>query len=109
MRVISKGRFIEAAERYPNNKVGLRDAYRALNEGAFNTPGEMMNTFPSLDNFKYEDKWYVIDVGGNNLRVILYIVFAARLVYVKHILTHAEYNKLIEKHRCHPKNKNKRE
>ena len=49
---------------------------------------------PSLDNFKYRNKWWVLDVGGNNLRVIAYINFVNKRFYVKHITTHAEYDKL---------------
>ncbi len=54
--------------------------------------------FPSLDNFKYKDKWWVIDIGGNNLRMIAFIEFRDNRLYVKHIVTHAEYDKLCRKY-----------
>ena len=31
--------------------------------------------FPTLDNFKYKDKRYVIDIGGNNLRIMAMVLF----------------------------------
>jgi len=49
--------------------------------------------FQSLDNFKYKDKWWVIDVAGKHLRVIAFFQFVQNHIYVKHILTHAEYDK----------------
>ena len=52
----------------------------------------------SLDNFKYKDKWWVIDVAGNHLRVITFIQFAQKRMYVKHILTHAEYDKFCNRY-----------
>ena len=55
--------------------------------------------FPTLDNFKYRDKWYVLNVGGNHLRLIAAILFTIRTMYVKHIVTHAEYDKLCERYR----------
>jgi len=52
-----------------------------------------------LDNFKYRDKWYVIDIGGNKLRIMALIFFRNQKFYVKHIVTHAEYDKLCNKYR----------
>lgn len=68
-----------------------------LRSAKFVSPDEMRKVFPSLDNFKYKDKRWVIDVGGNNLRLIAYIQFSQNRMYAKYILTHAEYNKLCER------------
>ena len=93
MHVISRRPFNNAAKAHHNQRQALNDLYKALKEHSFETPGDMRKLFPSLDNFKYKDKWWVIDVGGNHLRVIAFIQFLNNRVYVKHILTHAEYDK----------------
>lgn len=54
--------------------------------------------FPSLDNFKYVDKWWVIDIGRNNLRLIAFIDFENQRLFAKHLATHAEYDKLCNKY-----------
>lgn len=59
----------------------------------------MRTAFPNLDNFRYRNKWYVLDVGGNNLRVIAYINFVNKRFFVKHITNHAEYDKLTRYYR----------
>ena len=41
----------------------------------FQAPDELKAVFPSLDNFKYKDKWWVLDFGGNNIRVLAFIQF----------------------------------
>lgn len=97
MHLISKKRFEEAATKFPNQRTALMDLYRVLRIARFESPDEMRKIFPSLDNFKYKDKWWVIDVGGNNLRLIAYIQFSQNRMYAKYILTHAEYNKLCER------------
>ena len=51
----------------------------------------MKKVFPSLDNFKYQDKWWVIDIGGNNLRLIAFIEFKDNRMYVKHIGNKNDY------------------
>lgn len=101
MHVISKRPFYEAARRFPNQREALLDLYRLLNRESvrFNKPEDMCQLFPSLDNFKYKDRWWVLDVGGNHLRMIAFIQFAQNRIYIKHIVTHAEYDKLCERYR----------
>lgn len=99
MNVISKRPFNDAAKKYPNDRVALLDMFRLLQKNDFHTPGELKAVFPSLDNFKYKDKWWVLDVGGNNLRVITFIQFVNKRMYIKHIVNHADYDKLTEKYR----------
>ncbi len=99
MNVISKRPFNEAAKRYPNDRDPLMDMYRVLQKTDFRTPEELRAVYPSLDNFKYKDKWWVLDVGGNNLRVLAFIQFVNKRMYIKHIVSHADYDKLTEKYR----------
>ncbi|MCZ7598160.1 MAG: type II toxin-antitoxin system HigB family toxin [Gammaproteobacteria bacterium] len=94
MHVISRLPFLEAARRYPNQRQAPEDVYRVLRRGGFDSPEDMRWVFPSLDNFRYRDKWWVIDVGGDQLRMIAFIQFVQRRIYVKHIVTHAEYDRL---------------
>jgi mRNA interferase HigB len=98
MHVISKRPFNDAARMHPNHRQALEDLFRVLRKLDFGSPDEMRCMFPSLDNFRYRDKWWVLDVAGNHLRVIAFIQFAQRRVYVKHILTHAEYDKICKRY-----------
>ena len=98
MHVISKRPFTDATRANPNNRQALEDLYRVLRKSEFNSPDEMRRIFPSLDNFRYKDKWWIIDVAGNYLRVIIFIQFVQNRMYVKHILTHAEYDKLCNRY-----------
>ena len=99
MHVISKRPFNDAAKKYPNEKQALMDMYQVLRSASFKTPEEFKSVFPSLDNFKYKDRWYVLDVGGNNLRMMAFIQFVNGRLYVKHIVSHAEYGRLTDKYR----------
>lgn len=97
MHVIAKKPFMDAARDYPNDAKALMELYRVLSSTNFETPEELRAVYPSLDNFKYESKWWVIDVGGNNLRMVAFIQFVNKRLYVKHILNHANYDKLTAK------------
>ena len=98
MHVISRKPFNDAVKLYPNDAAAIESAYKVLRNGNFEDPYELKAVFPSLDNFKYKKKWWVIDIGGNNLRMIAFIEFRDNRMYVKHIVTHAEYDKLCKKY-----------
>lgn len=99
MHIISRDPFEDAARKYPNDAASLIAAYRLLQENEFESPAELRKLFPNLDNFKYRNKWWVINIGGNNLRMISYINFVNQRFYVKHIVTHTEYDKLTRQYR----------
>ncbi len=98
MHIITRKPFIDAAKKYPNDAQAIKDIYKILKKGVFLKPEELSTVFPSLDNFKYKDKWWIIDIGGNNLRLIAFIAFQDNRMYIKHIVTHAEYDKLCKKY-----------
>ena len=98
MNVISKKPFNDAARKYPNDRDALMDTFKVLHKTDFHSPEELMAVFPSLDNFKYKDKWWVLDVGGNNLRVIAFIQFVNKRMYIKHVVNHADSDKLTKKY-----------
>ena len=85
--------------KYPKQRIAIMDTYRVLRKANFISPDEMRKMFPSLDNFKYEDKWWVIDIGGNSVRMLAFIQFSHNRIYVKHIFNHAEYDKFCDKYR----------
>jgi mRNA interferase HigB len=99
MHVLSKRPFNDMARKHPNDAIALMEAYRALSKGIFKNPEELRAVFPSIDRFKYKDKWWVIDIGGNNLRIIAAIEFIHSRMYVKFIGSHSDYDKFTDKHR----------
>lgn len=105
MRIISKKPFNDAATKHPDQRDALMALYRVLRRASFASPDEMRKLIPTLDNFKYREKWWVIDVAGNNLRLIDFIQFQQNRMYIKHIVTHAEYDKLTKKYRSEKEKK----
>jgi mRNA interferase HigB len=99
VHVISRKPFDDAAIRYPAARAALQRNYDLLRKGDFTTPDQLRNAFPTLDNFKYRDKWWVLDIAGNNLRLIAFIQFRDNRMYVKHIVNHTEYDALTKTYR----------
>jgi len=48
---------------------------------------------------KYRAKWWVINIGGNNLRMMFFADFIAQRIFIKHIVTHAAYDKWVKYYR----------
>ncbi len=104
MHVISKVPFQTAKLLYPNCSTALDATYKMLKSSTAKTPEELKAVFPTLNNFKYVDKWYVIDIGGNSLRLIAFIEFMGGTCFIKNIVSHSEYDKITDQYR----NKSKR-
>lgn len=47
-------------------------------------------TFPSADQV---DRFTVFNIGGNKFRLIAAIHYNRKKVYIRHVLTHAEYDR----------------
>lgn len=99
MHVISRKPFADAIKKFPNDAAAIDNTYNVLKRGDFKNPQELKAVFGSLDNFKYKDKWWIIDIGGNNLRMLAFIEFRHNRIYVKHIVSHSEYDALCKKYR----------
>jgi len=99
MHVISRKVFTEATRSFPNDAAALDATYRTLNGNDFADPDALRAFFPGLDRMKYRAKWWVINVGGNNLRVMFFADFIAQRIFIKHVVTHAEYDKWVKHYR----------
>lgn len=104
MHVLKKTAFLEACRRYPIKAESIMAVYKVLDKSTADMPDELKAALSTLDNFTYRSGWWVIDIGGNELRLIAAIDFQKQRVFVKHIFNHAEYDKANKWYRS-PKNK----
>ncbi|MEY7147439.1 MULTISPECIES: type II toxin-antitoxin system HigB family toxin [Enterobacter cloacae complex] len=99
MHVVSRAPFDAATRQFPNQALALDDLYRVLKKEHYQSPEDMRKRFPSLDRMKYREKWWVIDVGGGHLRVMFFADFERGKIFIKHISTHADYDKITDLYR----------
>jgi mRNA interferase HigB len=98
VHVLAKPIFDEAKFNFPNDAEAIQDVYSVLKNNDFATPEDMRKIFPSLDNMKYKNRMYVIDIGGNNLRLLAIIEFQFKKIFVRHIVKHSDYDALIKRY-----------
>jgi mRNA interferase HigB len=89
MHVITRKRLNEFAERYPEIKSALARWYATMKKGSFSSFAELRAVFPSADRV---GKVTVFNIGGNKVRLIAAIHYNRKKVYIRAVLTHAEYD-----------------
>jgi mRNA interferase HigB len=90
MRVIAYGRILEAQRRFPECASALDAWYRLMKRGRFPNFARLRAAFGAVDKV---GALYVFNVGGNKLRVIAAIHFNTGNVFVRHVLSHREYDR----------------
>ncbi len=90
MHVISRKGLVEFWERHPDSKDPLLRWYKIMIHGEFESFGDLRITFPSADKVK---ELVVFNIGGNKYRLIASIHFNRGKVYIRHVLTHKEYDR----------------
>ena len=90
MHVITQKRIWEAKEEYKEAASALDGWYRLMKSNEFRSFAELKEVFGSVDKV---DQLYVFNVGGNKLRIVASILFDRKKVFIRHVLTHKEYDK----------------
>lgn len=89
MHVISRKALREFWKKHPESEEPLRRWYRIVNSTTYANFAELRETFPSAD--KVGDL-IVFNIGGNKYRMLVSMHFNRQKAYVRHVLTHQEYD-----------------
>ena len=90
MHLISRKKLKEAAGSYPDVESALDAWFRIAKRSRWQDLTEVRKTFSTADAV---DKWTVFNIKGNKYRLITEINYRYQRVYIRHVLTHAEYDR----------------
>lgn len=90
MHMISHKALREFARKHADSKTPLDVWFHTMSKNRFESFNALRKIFPSAD--KVGDV-IVFNIGGNKYRLVASIHFNRQKVYVRHILTHEEYNR----------------
>lgn len=90
MHIIAKKALEEFWRIHPVAKSSLESWYKLISRSSFATFNELRGTFPSADHVA---PYTIFNAGGNNFRIITAIHYNRQKVYIRHVLTHAEYDR----------------
>lgn len=91
MHVISRKKIREFLAAHPSaDPISLDRWYKTAKKARWNHFADVRSDFPSAD---LVGDLVVFNVGGNKYRLIAEIKYRYQEVYLRHVLTHAEYDK----------------
>jgi mRNA interferase HigB len=90
MHVITRSRLVAFWNIHPEAGSSLQYWYRLTTSAKWQTPQEMLQVFPSAAQVK---RFTVFNIGGNKYRLIALVDYTYQKVFIRHVLTHADYDK----------------
>jgi mRNA interferase HigB len=90
MHIISRRKLVEAGLRHGDLIEPLDVWYRIAKNAAWQNLVDVWKQMPSADAV---GRFVVFNIKGNRYRLIAEVFFASQVILVRHVLTHAEYDK----------------
>ncbi|NKE72409.1 type II toxin-antitoxin system HigB family toxin [Candidatus Manganitrophus noduliformans] len=90
MHIITRKRLIEFSKKHPDAQAPLNHWYTIVSKTDYASFAGLRVTFPSADQI---DRFTVFNIGGNKYRLIAAIHYNRKKVYIRHVLTHPEYDR----------------
>ena len=90
VHVISRKKLVEAAREHGDLGQPLDIWFRIAKKAHWQTLDEVRLTFPSADGV---EKFTVFNIKGNRYRLITEINYRTGRIFIREVLTHAEYDK----------------
>ncbi|MGZ5209126.1 MAG: type II toxin-antitoxin system HigB family toxin [Sulfuricurvum sp.] len=92
MNVISKKTLIQFYENHPQAKTPLEVWHADVRKATWESPDQIKCDYSSASFIR--DNRVVFNIKGNNYRLIVHIDYKRKIVRVKFIGTHSEYDKI---------------
>ncbi len=89
MHVISRKRLNDFAAVHPEFEAALARWYRMMKAGNFASFAELRRQVPAADQV---GKLTVFNVAGNHIRIVAAIHYNRQKIYIRAVLSHAEYD-----------------
>lgn len=94
MHVISRRALSDFWHVHHDAEILLRVWFKAASKATFRNLIELKRTFGTVDYVPVgKREFYVFNIRGNKYRLVVAIHFNRHRVFVRHILTHADYDR----------------
>jgi mRNA interferase HigB len=90
LHVISKSAWRQAVAADPTLEGPLSQWHKIASTAAWQNLVEVRQTYPTAD---FVDPYTVFNIRGNAYRLIVKIEYKWQIIFVKHLLNHADYDK----------------
>ena len=95
MHIITRSRLTEFGRKHPDAGIALRDWARIIRRKAYHSHLEVRADFPRADFVG--SRRAVFDIAGNRYRLVVDMRYDLGRVYIRHVVTHADYDRLMKR------------
>lgn len=92
MRIISEKTLREFWERHSNSEQSLRAWVKEVATADWANPAHLKDQFPNASIVR--DNRVIFNISGNRYRLVAWINYGRRAVYIKWLGAHAEYDRI---------------
>ena len=94
MHTISRSKLLEAAGKHAGTDRTLDSWYRTAKSAHWRNLTEVRQVYSHADGIRVGKKVYtVFNLSGNDFRLVTEIFYEGQTILIRHVLTHAEYDK----------------
>jgi mRNA interferase HigB len=90
MEITGRKKLLDFWEKHPNAQNPLSRWFKLAEEAEWEKFSDVRAAFRSADMV---DKFIVFNIGGNKYRLIIDIDYIEQEIQIRHVLTHAEYDR----------------
>lgn len=92
MRIFTEKTINEYARFNPQSKAALQDWVKRVRKAEWTCFADIKATFNSVDYVG--NQRYVFNIKGNDYKLVVVILFRPKLVYIRFVGTHKEYDRI---------------
>ena len=92
MRIIARKTLVLFYRKHANAETAHEEWYKKTNNAQWDCFADIKKDFNSVDSVG--NQHFVFNIKGNDYRLIAVVKFKLKMVYIRHICTHAEYDKM---------------
>jgi mRNA interferase HigB len=90
MRIVSRKAIREASRQHPEWTASLNAWFKITKNAAWANVSQLKNSLRNVDAI---GKFVIFDISDNRCRLIATVKYRWKIVYVRFVLTHAEYER----------------
>lgn len=92
MRIVARKTLVLFYRRHADAETALEEWFERATDAQWDCFADMKKDFNSVDSVG--NKHFVFNIKGNDYRLIAVVKFRIKIIYIRHICTHAEYDKI---------------
>ena len=92
MRIIARRTLREFCERHRTVEQPLKSWYREADQATWDGPSDIKRRYRHASFLK--GNRVIFNVGGNKYRLVVHVNYAYRVLYIRYVGTHADYDQI---------------